>query len=1112
MDNTFSYTLGLDIGITSVGWAVLCNNKDGEPFKIERLGVRMFEAAEVPLQKGQRKKNQKSDSGSLAVARREARGSRRVIRRRCHRKERIKQLIATSGIMTKDELAALFSDTHPKGQSEGKCVYELRVEALNRLLTKEETVRLLIHFAQRRGYKSNSKSEEAKNGEETGKVKLAISENERRMQVGGYRTVGEMLWLDECFKRTDPDGRMTLDVHNRPDEYKVSISRDMLADELGKIFKEQRRLGNSWLTEDFEAKYRTIWASQRSFDEGPGGNSPYGGNLIEKMFGPCTLEPGQTQAAKASYTAEYFRLLQFANNLKLAGNGLPAEPLDDDQRKALMDYVMSSPGITYAQLRKKLGLRKDQYFNSLSYGNKTLAAVEKKKLGQMTFYHELRKALDTVAVGAIQTFSPEMLDQIGYILTIFKSDEKRRTALQEAGVDERYIDALLTLSATKTVNLSLAALKKLIPYLEQGDSYYDACKKAGYHSQNTSRSEKLTIRMASDIKNPVVLRAVSQTIKVINAIVREYGQPEVVRIELAREMGKSREERDQIKKQQDKNAEQNNECREQITELKETVSGQDIVKFKLFQEQDGICLYSGSPMEIGRLFEHGYAEIDHIIPYSISLDDSYSNKVLVLKKENQDKGNRIPYDYLGQDEARWQAFETRVDTRIRDRRKKSNLLLKSLSDGQKEGFRQRNLTDTQYITRLVKNLISDNLQFNETGNFKPSMRVQAVNGSITAQVRKRLGLDKNRSNGDLHHAQDAAVIACITPEMVQKITRHAQRQEFSRSQQGYIDYETGEIMTRDAFNAKYAPRFPEPWPQFRQELEARLSDDPAEELRCLRLPTYDDPDEIKSVFVSKMANHKVTGAAHKETIYSGKMDGCIVSKTSLQDLKLDKNGEITGYYQPQDDRLLYNALRERLRSAGGDGKAAFAEPFYKPTRSGKPGPLVKSVKTWKKSNVNVPIRKGLAGNGNMVRLDVFHVEGDGYYYVPIYAADTVKKELPNRAIIAHKTPNEWKIMEDKDFLFSLYPGDLIRVKKNSGFDLNLSEGATGELKRKVTDYFLYYRGINSSTGAFVVTTHDERYRKEGLGGKTLDSIEKYQVDVLGNYTRVPLPEKRRRFR
>jgi CRISPR-associated endonuclease Csn1 len=219
-----------------------------------------------------------------------------------------------------------------------------------------------------------------------------------------------------------------------------------------------------------------------------------------------------------------------------------------------------------------------------------------------------------------------------------------------------------------------------------------------------------------------------------------------------------------------------------------------------------------------------------------------------------------------------------------------------------------------------------------------------------------------------------------------------------------------------------------------------------------------------------------------------------------------------GYYQPQDDRLLYNALRERLRAAGGDGKSAFAEPFYKPTRSGKPGPLVKSVKTWKKSNVNVPIRKGLAGNGNMVRLDVFHVEGDGYYFVPIYTADTIKKELPNKAIVQAKPKDEWKMMKDKDFLFSLYPGDLIRVKKNSGFDLNLSEGATGELKRKVTDYFLYYRGINSSTGGFVVTTHDERYRKEGLGGKTLDCIEKYQVDVLGNYTRVPLPEKRRRFR
>lgn len=143
------YTLGLDIGIASVGWAVLRNGLDGEPYKIENLGVRIFDKAEVP-----------KTGASLAAPRREARSSRRVVRRRRHRKERIKYLIEQEGIMTQTETTQLFQNS-----SFEKSVYEIRVEALDRLLTREEAVRLLIHFAQRRGYKSNSKAEEAKDNE-----------------------------------------------------------------------------------------------------------------------------------------------------------------------------------------------------------------------------------------------------------------------------------------------------------------------------------------------------------------------------------------------------------------------------------------------------------------------------------------------------------------------------------------------------------------------------------------------------------------------------------------------------------------------------------------------------------------------------------------------------------------------------------------------------------------------------------------------------------------------------------------------------------------------------------------------------------------------------------
>jgi CRISPR-associated endonuclease Csn1 len=835
------------------------------------------------------------------------------------------------------------------------------------------------------------------------------------------------------------------------------------------------------------------------------------------MLGTCTFEDPEPRAPKASYTAEYFRLLQTVNHLKTVGHGLPAEFLDDDQRKIVIEFAMSSPNGTYGQLRKKLALPDDIFFNNLSYGEKSAEQVEKTKLGQMQFYHKVRIALDHVKKGAIRELTVDQLDEISRILTLYKSDANRTTHLQEAQIPEEYIPELLALSASKAAHLSIKAMKKMIPYLEEGYTYDKACIAAyGHHdgeNPEAKRDQKLTIGMAGEIYSPVVLRAVSQMIKVINAIVREYGPPEVVRVELAREIGKSRKVRDKLKTQQEANFEKNEAIRKQVEEYKGSApTGQDIVKLKLFQEQNGVCLYSGENLIISKLFEKGYAEVDHIIPYSISFDDSYSNKVLVLAGENRNKGNRIPYAYFGHDEFRWNRFETLVNSQIRSVKKRKNLLCRALSEEQIKGFKNRNLTDTQYMSRVIYNLINDHLKFAETENYKPKMRTQAVNGAITAQVRKRLGIDKLRANGDLHHAKDAAVIACISPGMIQKITRYSQRCECAWTKAGYVDYETGEVMTKDAYDEKYAPRFPEPWLHFREELEARLSNDPRGEIDLLKLATYDSDEELRPVFVSKMPNHKVSGAAHQETIRSGKQEGGTVSKVALTSLKLDKTGEIPGYYRPEDDPLLYEALKERLRAFGGEGKKAFAEPFYKPKHNGEPGPMVKKVKIFEKATNPVPVNSGLAKTGKRVRVDVFHVENEGYYFVPVDVADTVKDELPNRAAVKGKPMEQWKEMDESDFLFSLYSGDLIHIMSGTKITMKLKDGAEGAESIEIDDALLYFSNFDIANAQIDVSTHDRRYTKHGMGVKTLSLIEKYRVDVLGNYTPVKLPEKRMRFK
>ena len=986
----FHYALGLDIGIGSVGWAVLRNQPNGEPDRIQDLGVRIFDKAEQP-----------KTGASLAAPRRDARSARRRLRRHRHRLERIRYLMEQRGIMPVADIQAMYAaGGFPKSP------YQLRAEALDRPLTKEEAVRVLIHLAQRRGYKSNSTAEAAKDEKETGKVKTAIEENRRCMAEYGYRTVGEMMYRDERFWQKHPDGTHYHQTRNKAEDYRFTVERAAIVDEVRQIFAAQRRLGTVWMDEDMETAYLSILESQRSFDEGPGGDSPFSGGIGERV-GACTFEPDEKRAAKATYTFEYFKLLQDLSRMRLTGMGMPPEPLDAAQREALKSAALRSASLSYGQIRKKLNLDDDVFFHGLYYGEKTKEEAEKRKWPQMQSYHKMRTALDKVGKGAIGTLTEEQLNAVATILTECKSDAKRIAALREAGIPPQFDEALLPLSFSKYGSLSVQAMQKLIPLLEEGLRYDEACTRVygdhrGLHPEQ--RKNRLSLTDMDEITNPVVRRAVSQTIKVINAVVRTYGPPDVVRIELAREMSRTFDERRKMEKRQDDNRAANERAKDQIAEYKgDHATGLDIVKFKLYQEQNGVCLYSGQNLDIARLFEPGYADVDHIIPYSRCFDDSYQNKVLVLASENRQKGNRLPYEYFGQDEARWHGYEVRVE----------------------------NLIHNYRIARL--------------------------------------------------------------------------------EQAGYVDPATGEMLELPQ-EARRDP-FPKPWERFRQELEARLDPiDPRHQIDLLKLETYESDEEIKPVFVSRMPNHKVTGAAHAETIRSSKGGyGFTVTKTPLTNLKLNKFGEIEGYYNPASDTLLYDALLARLKDFGGDGAKAFAQPFYKPKKDGSPGPRVDKVKICEKATVGLPVRDGIAANGSMVRIDVFYVEGDGYYFVPIYVADTKKESLPNKAAVAMKPYNLWKKMKDENFVFSLYPGDLVRIQSRKGIKLNLAKGGTGEKEIVRQEGMYYYRSAGIAVAQISVETHDRRYLQPSLGIKTLQSIEKYQVDVLGNYYKVDLPEKRMTF-
>ena len=658
---------------------------------------------------------------------------------------------------------------------------------------------------------------------------------------------------------------------------------------------------------------------------------------------------------------------------------------------------------------------------------------------------------------------------------------------------------------SKFGHLSEYACYKLLPFLEKGEEYYKACDSAGL---TESPAKKI-----KDITNPVVKRAVTQTMKVIKAVQRKYGNPVEVHIELARELARSFKDRAAMDDRMKENYAKNEAIKEYLSKELHVMSptGQDIVKWKLYKQQQGCCAYSQKPFDVDRLLHDGnYAEVDHILPYSRSFDDTYRNKVLVLEKENRDKGNRTPMEYLADKPERKEKFIAWVKTVIKDSKKREHLLRVKYGRDEEAEWKQRHLQDTQYISRFLYNYLRNTLKLTP-GYTDRKRRIIPVNGAVTGYIRKRLGIHKIRENGDLHHAVDAVVIAATTQGMIQKVTRYSQIKENVK----LINKETGEVLTAKEVHNK--DNFPEPWPRFRQELEARVSEDPEEAIRRLRLPAYENVGEIKKPFVSRMPRRKVRGAAHEETVRSGKLreDGYTILKMDLSKLKLE-NGEIKGYYRPESDRLLYEALKKRLEAFGGKGEEAFKEPFYKPKADGTPGPLVKKVKIIEKSSLNVPVHKGkgVAYNDMMVRIDIFGVNEkgkDAYYFVPVYVSDTVKKELPCRGVVKRKSYENWKIMDDKDFLFSLYHNDMIHVVSKKPLSFTAAKRSSLLPKMETKDTYVYYKGADIKGVSITVINHDNSYEIKSMGIKTLLQLEKCEVDVLGNISFVK-KEKRQGFR
>ena len=1064
--NPINYILGLDIGIASVGWAMVEIDEEENPIRLIDLGVRVFERAEVP-----------KTGDSLAAARRLARSVRRLTRRRAHRLLRARRLLKREGV-----LQAADFDENGLIKSLPNTPWQLRAAALDRKLTPLEWSAVLLHLIKHRGYLSQRKNEGETADKELGALRAGMKSNTQALKTGNFRTPAELA-LNKFEKESGH-------IRNQRGDYSHTFSREDLQAELVLLFEKQKEFGNPHVSDGLKEGIETLLMAQRP---------ALSGDAVQKMLGHCTFEPTEPKAAKNTYTAERFIWLTKLNNLRILEQG-SERPLTDTERAILINQPYKKK-LTYAQARKLLGLEDTAFFKGLRYGKDN---AESAILMEMKAYDAISRALEKEGLKDKKSplnLSPELQDEIGTALSLFKTDEDITGRLKDR-VQPEILEALLNISFDKFVQISLKALRKIVPLMEQGKRYDEACAEIygdHYGKKNTEEKIYLPPIPADEIRNPVVLRALSQARKVINAVVRRYGSPARIHIETAREVGKSFKDRKEIEKRQEENRKDREKAAAKFREYFPNFVGEpkskDILKLRLYEQQHGKCLYSGKEIDLGRLNEKGYVEIDHALPFSRTWDDSFNNKVLVLGSENQNKGNQTPYEYFnGKGNSReWQEFKARVETSRFPRSKKQRILLQKFDE---DGFKERNLNDTCYVNRFLCQFIADRMRL--TG--KGKRRVFASNGQITNLLRGFWGLRKVRAENDRHHALDAVVVACSTVAMQQKITHFVHHKEMNAFDGKTIDKETGEVLHQKT-------HFPQPWKFFTQEVMIRVFGKPdgepefeeadtPEKLRALlaeKLPSRPEAihEYVMPLFVSRAPTRKMSGQGHDATLFSAKhfkKSKEAVKRKLLTEIKI---ADLDNMINKDRERELFEALKNRLSQYNNDPQKAFdpkTNPFYK-----KGGQLVKSIRVTepKKMKTGLLLNKdaAVAKNSDMVRVDVFE-KGGKYYLVPIYSWQVAKEILPDRAIIAFKDEEEWQLIDDSfNFKFPLHPNDLV------------------EVITKKARIFGYFASCHRGTGNINIRIHDldNKVGKngilEGIGVKTALSFQKYQIDELGKEIR-----------
>jgi CRISPR-associated endonuclease Csn1 len=940
------YVLGIDLGTNSLGWAIV-GLVDGEPAKLVRAGVRVFEAGmEGDIESGREESRNK--------ARRDARLHRRQLRRHRRRLIKIAHFQQRAGLLPAGNVSdpesrqdffnrldseIVASDWFAAKEKSGLypeprqvMPYILRAAALDEKLEPHSLGRALYHLAQRRGFLSNRK-QVAKKDDDEGKVKEGIAELRRKMQEANSRTLGEY------FSQLKPSEER---IRSR------WTARDMYEKEFDAIWSAQAAHHPDLLTEEHRKELHKAIFYQRPLWFDP------------NTIGTCELEPDCRRAPAYLLVAQRYRLLQTVNNLTVLPPDDVEMPLTPADRKKLVDELETKGHRTFKQISKLLKLEKGYAFNLERGGEKTLKGSRTNADFYKVFGDRWLK------------MTPQERDQaVEYVHAFQRPDKLKGAAMKKWSLNAEDAEKLAEISLEpEYMKHSRRAIEKLLPWLEQGASYGEARKAVYPESFKSGEPAPLLppVEQALEIRNPAVTRSLTELRKVVNAVVRQYGKPQEIRIELTRDLKKSRKQREAISKINRQNESARADAAKKIMAeagIKEP-KPDDLRKYLLAEECHWMCPYTGKSISMQSLFgPEPQFDIEHIIPFSRSMDSTFQNLTLCFVPENRSvKGNKTPHQAYNGDSQKYEDIKDRVKKFQGDRRTVSEKLKRFLiNDEELEiflgDFRERQLNDTAYSSKLAKQFLG--IFYGGDVDSGNKRRVQATSGRSTAYFRNlwklnailndgptRDGGYKPKSREDhRHHAVDAVVIGLTDAGMIKRLSDAAQR---------------APVEGRKRFGSLEGP-----WPNFTHSVSA----------------------EIDKIIVSHRVSKKVSGALHEETIYSrpfavGEASGLPPSEsrggrigrpeaapTTVRVRKplaaLTKN-EVEDIADPGVKALVVAKLN------GGDPKKVFASEANLP-KFPQSGVLIKRVR------ISKAIRPFVLGKGRSAR----HVTSESNHHVEIYA-------------------------------------------------------------------------------------------------------------------------------